>query len=817
MTNNNRGNVREVFNDISGGKTMAVDNTRITPASMNMNAGRQMDSQVRSGAGRNMNGAQGINGSMSGASGASEAQNVSVRNAGNLGPGSTVSGQITDLTNNKITVTLSDNTSITGFIEDAPDYSIGQNGQFQIIADKDGNIGVKPVNISKGEQTGAAIINRALSDSGFPLTAKNQNAVRALMDNMMPINRDSIQKLLVQSQQYGTDDLQSLAIMNRNNFTINKETVRQFSAYRNDNYQLMNKINALTDTVNNMLMDMVSAGKSQQAANIGEALISLFTEENKASYQTGNMPSGSGNIPPEGTVGQLSASERNDLLSILKGVEMTPEQEEGLGSGNMGLREALLLIRKGAVDGTLSINNKIPAEDILEKLNQIQQEMSTGDPSLKRSDIKDLIRQMRLLSQAEAASDAEGQADGTGSYDSKAGAQNISKEGVQLILNGDPDQKDDAYSAKGALVSENGPNGAITGQEESDQGAGASFLRNMFKNISGVAKASVNSLNGLMNSGITDNGSRTAAGHTQASPQMPSVIDSMMSAALKNSRDNDAVFSLLSGAERKDLADIIKSLKPGDPGLLQLSDEALKGDISTADLLSQLKGNLSSNQNAAADLIRSPSFHKLLGSLMQSQMTLTADDLSNGKTPDSLYDNISDKLAKMNDLMSGMSSDQSGSSLMNQQRDMQSNIDFMKMINDQVAFFQLPLKLQNNSVHGDLYVYTDKKKLKANPESMSVLLHLEFENLGRMDIKIKKDYNDVKALFMIEDQDSIKLIEKNKDLLVQHLNENGYACSVRVDELEKNDEENPVHAFMNAKVDVVKPSEIRRFSFDIRA
>lgn len=60
----------------------------------------------------------------------------------------------------------------------------------------------------------------------------------------------------------------------------------------------------------------------------------------------------------------------------------------------------------------------------------------------------------------------------------------------------------------------------------------------------------------------------------------------------------------------------------------------------------------------------------------------------------------------INTTLSGSDSGQ----LSGQAHDMQGNIDFMKSLNQAFAYMQLPLKLQNQNAHGDLYVYTKRIK-----------------------------------------------------------------------------------------------------------
>lgn len=65
--------------------------------------------------------------------------------------------------------------------------------------------------------------------------------------------------------------------------------------------------------------------------------------------------------------------------------------------------------------------------------------------------------------------------------------------------------------------------------------------------------------------------------------------------------------------------------------------------------------------------------------------------------------------------------------------DIQSNIQFMKELNETFTYLQLPIKLPSQTAGSELYVYTQKEKRQADPEKMRVLLHLDLEHLGKLE------------------------------------------------------------------------------------
>ena len=176
---------------------------------------------------------------------------------------------------------------------------------------------------------------------------------------------------------------------------------------------------------------------------------------------------------------------------------------------------------------------------------------------------------------------------------------------------------------------------------------------------------------------------------------------------------------------------------------------------------------------------------------------------------------LENKLESFEKLINSTLSGQDSQQLSGQAHDMRSNIDFMKALNESFSYMQLPLKLQNQNTHGDLYVYTQKEKLKQNPEKISILLHLEMDHLGVLDVRLEKDKYNVDARFTLENTDAMQLLQRNTHMLQDSLNEKGYTCNIQVDS--GTPKENPVQSFLNTKVTTTATHEMKRFSFDIRA
>ena len=154
--------------------------------------------------------------------------------------GDVIRGSISDLRNNEITITLENNTLIKGQIADSSSLSIGQTAAFRLSSISPSGILLDAIPNSYTE-TELTLINKALEEASLPATQRNQSAVKALMDNLMPINKQSIQQLMQQAYDLGTDDMETLCLMNRKQYQVTADSVAQFSAYRNGAHSLLSR------------------------------------------------------------------------------------------------------------------------------------------------------------------------------------------------------------------------------------------------------------------------------------------------------------------------------------------------------------------------------------------------------------------------------------------------------------------------------------------------------------------------------------------------------------------------------------------------
>lgn len=667
---------------------------------------------------------------------------VSRPHSNQLHQGDVVRGEISDLRNNEITITMENNMVLKGQITDSSHLSIGQTAAFRLNTVAPSGIIMEAIPKSFSE-TELTLINKALQEAGLPATERNQSAVKALMDNLLPINKQSIQHLMQLAYDYSTDDMNTLAIMNRSHMTITKDSVTQFSNYRNDQYQLLNKIQVFARQLPELLDFLADNGPANAVADFGGKLLSITLSGQNDNVQTALQ-----------TISSLTVEQQEEIRQMLSDTPLTDEKLLALSNGSLTFRDALALIRDAALSGSLKLSENVSSSALAAKMNEITMLL---EPTTDSTQLP------------------------------PASSFHVTEAQNPEIASSSPDTEIE-------------PSLSPTVPEEETQETASRFTLagKLFQNLSDAAKSSIQNLNQMLTA-------------STPSGQTPDIIDTILATWKHTSYETEAISLHLSSQDRQQFLEQLEHF----PISQQLKASIGSGEASIKEIFTAIHDLIPlSPAGQVRDLFQSPAFQSLFSHTLLSSLTVTPKQLASQNGMDSFYQIMEDKMNAFERLISTTLSGNDSSQLSGEAHDMKENINFMKLLNETFAYMQLPLKLQNQNAHGDLYVYTNKEKRKQNPEQISVLLHLDMEHLGMVDVKLEKDHNEVKASFYLDNHSALQLLQNNTSMLENALLEKGYICTVHV---ESQDKPVTVNDFLNTKIASNTSNEMKRFSFDIRA
>lgn len=261
--------------------------------------------------------------------------------------------------------------------------------------------------------------------------------------------------------------------------------------------------------------------------------------------------------------------------------------------------------------------------------------------------------------------------------------------------------------------------------------------------------------------------------------------------------------------ERLELATMLEPLSLSSEEMANV----LTGNFSSKQLLQLLKmSQISNHSSTLRSIFSTKSFGRLLESSLLSKILLSPEQLKEENGVTNYYNQLPEKLQQLTNLTSLLGKEDLASQLSTGTGQIQENLEFMSQLNQLYPYVQLPLQLKGQATHGELYVYTKKKKALQNSNELSILLHLDMEQLGPIDVHIGMYYRQITTKFYLNDKDTIELIQSQMSTLEDKLLEHGYSFKSEVlTRQEKIDFVN--ECLTNAR----KGPEMKRYSFDIRA
>lgn len=598
-----------------------------------------------------------------------------------LSVGQVLKGEVTDLRNNEIVVTLDDNTKVAARLENGVSLSIGDTAAFRV---KDISLShITLESIPKSELAVAnSTINKALEEAGLPKNDKNIMVVRELMSQGMPINKQAIQNILIQSYTHKTVDISTLVLMNKNRIPLNNGAAEQLQNHMNGQHPMASDITSLATEVSTLLQNFASCNTSENCLAFGKELFSILLPSKADLNPDPTL------LAPEPDISFLSPTERTELISTLEMFSLPESEKNAILDGSLPLRDAIALTKEN-INIAMTID-----KNHLSELKQHQEAALTGG--------------------------------------------NI-----------------------------------ITSPAEME--------------------AELNSL--------------TKTIEAFDIPSVEKLFDEYY--ALQSS--NNEIGAVLDTESRETFSELIKDL-PLSPKLKELVDN---GEAPVKDVLNTIKNIMPlADEKQMKALFQSTEFKDVLQAGLTANWTLTPNQLKNPDAVKNFYDTLYEQTQRLSELSKTplLSGFLSNSNPETPAQNLKQNMDFMNVLNQMFPYVELPLRLQDQVTHGDLYVYTKKQSLKKNPSNISVLLHLDMESLGPLDIKLNLSGNVIDSTFYFTDKDAMNLISGNIVLLEDALVEKGFLLKTAMELQAK--PQNVIKDFIEKDV---KEAPLQRYTFDIRA
>lgn len=179
-----------------------------------------------------------------------------------------------------------------------------------------------------------------------------------------------------------------------------------------------------------------------------------------------------------------------------------------------------------------------------------------------------------------------------------------------------------------------------------------------------------------------------------------------------------------------------------------------------------------------------------------------------------LYERLYEQLEHVEKHMGQGAETNTGKELLESAKNIKENINFMNQLNEQFIYSQIPLSFGKKFTHGELYVFKRRKSVLSKKDGVSVLLHLDMEHMGNMDIWLQCAEKKAYGRFTVQDKESADILKEHMEELNTKLSAMGYAFEADTQVNREEKEIDFVEDFLEKDEGKI---DLKRYSFDMRA
>lgn len=329
-----------------------------------------------------------------------------------LQTGNVFEGTVTDISDGQVLLTLANGEKISARLEGQIQLQLNQAMFFEVKSNTQTQIAIKPY--LNGDSSNPTLL-KALMQAGMGVTTDNLEMVRTMMEEQLPIDKNSLNQMMRQLAMFPKAEPSVIAQMNKLGIPVTEANVQQFSNYKADTAAIMKELENVLEqlpksiagegdtagqmTAKNMqLMDILFGGETieqsqdtgakaqellaktadgsvvikngteQQAANIAKELQQTLSTAEDGMQQTSAAGEGiqQADAAKQAEGRQMPAATQGSLGEIL-GKEGAASLEQQLKALETDGKQVLF-------DKNGNLNTGMSAEEFLKNLNQLFKE-----------------------------------------------------------------------------------------------------------------------------------------------------------------------------------------------------------------------------------------------------------------------------------------------------------------------------------------------------------------------------------------------------------------------------------------------------------
>lgn len=246
-----------------------------------------------------------------------------------LTPGQTIQGSVVSRDGTAVQIALGQDLLINARIEQSINLALGQLMSFEVKSNNGSMLSLAPLYANMANE---ATIMRALSAAGMPETANNVEMVAVMMEEGMPIDRESLAVINRLIMEFPTQNPATLIQMTRLGLPVTELNIEQFELYQNVNHQLLGSVETIMNELPEVFRELMSGGQVDQAYALYGEILDLFTQE------------------ADGTV-----VAKKEAQTMMEDAALVPDETNGPDGGKAARQETAAELKSSADEAVLDM------------------------------------------------------------------------------------------------------------------------------------------------------------------------------------------------------------------------------------------------------------------------------------------------------------------------------------------------------------------------------------------------------------------------------------------------------------------------------
>lgn len=311
-----------------------------------------------------------------------------------LKPGQTIQGMVVGRNGNSVQIELAQDFSISAKIDKNVSLALGQMLSFEVKANAGSFMSLAPLYTNTAN---TATILRALSAASLPETAGNIEMVARMMEEGMPIDKETILNMSRQLMDFPGQNPASIIQLAKLELPVTAENIEQFEQYLNMEHQILGSARDIAGQLPQVFGELVQEGQGDKALAFYQAVLEAFTDEGAEAGAVITLRPGQEEAPEEGAAQTLKTAGEAETAGDAAAAGNEQNAQNAQNTQNAETEAAgkpvQMPLPEQAASDEQAVSEKTGAENA--------QDPQTGQPVLTRQQWGELADSLRKLGVAE--------------------------------------------------------------------------------------------------------------------------------------------------------------------------------------------------------------------------------------------------------------------------------------------------------------------------------------------------------------------------------------------------------------------------------